>query len=324
MTVWLQDLDEGSSPAFSGLTITADNKDALVINHTGTGFIIKANTSEFVINDAGRVGIGTADPKTKLHITNGSGTTDGITIGGDLGYGGNVPFQIVHGVAAVVIERQDPGGGLCPELTLSKTKGSWGAPASVAAGNCLAKINFNGYDGNDSLTKAVSLIGEVGGGVSTNIVPGIFRVEIANTAGVPTERLRIDSYGYYTLGKGTKYDGFITKPSSEITTADAAQTTLDFMTLLDENTYHVEAYIIGVKSDGSERASYHLAATVYRTGAGSATIEGSVTSLHTQESDSSVEATFTVSGNDLRVSVTGIAAETWEWGAIIKYSNMSN
>ena len=112
--------------------------------------------------------------------------------------------------------------------------------------------------------------------------------------------------------------------TAEIQTTDAAQTTLISHTLLDENTYHVEAQIVAVQSDGTDRASYHLACTVYRTGAGVATLQGSVTSLHTQESNVSLDATLTVSGSDIRVSVTGIVAETWEWGTTITYINISN
>ena len=82
--------------------------------------------------------------------------------------------------------------------------------------------------------------------------------------------------------------------------------------------------MVGVQSDGTDRASYHIAATVYRTGAGNATIQGTVTSIHTQESNGALDATFTVNGSDVRCSVTGIAAETWEWGTTLKYINMSN
>lgn len=127
-----------------------------------------------------------------------------------------------------------------------------------------------------------------------------------------------------TTGVGTKHDGLIVKPAAEVQTTDAVQTTVDSITLLDENTYHVEAEVVGVKSDGTDRATYHLACTVYRTGAGGATLQGAVTSFHTQESDANWDATFTVNGNDLRVSVTGVAATTVEWGCTMLYMNMSN
>jgi hypothetical protein len=126
------------------------------------------------------------------------------------------------------------------------------------------------------------------------------------------------------VGPGTKHDGHITKAPAEVQTTDATQTTVDSVTLLDENTYHVEAWVVGVKSDGSDRASYHITATVYRTGAGNATLQGAVTAVHSQESNAAWDATFTVSGNDIRVSVTGVAATTIEWGCTLKYINMSN
>ena len=125
-------------------------------------------------------------------------------------------------------------------------------------------------------------------------------------------------------GAGTKCDGMMTRASSEVQNNNANPVTVDSITLLDENTYHVEAWVVGVKSDGSDRASYHIACTAYRTGAGGATLEGGVSSLHTAESDPNWDATFTVNGNDLRVSATGVAATTIEWGCVIKYINMSN
>lgn len=129
--------------------------------------------------------------------------------------------------------------------------------------------------------------------------------------------------GSLDIGSGVKHDGYIVTNAAEVQTANAVQTTLDTVALLDENTYHIEAYIVGVQDDGTDRASYHIAATVYRTAAGGATLQGGVTSFHTQESNAALDATFTVNANDVRVSVTGIAAENWEWGCTIKYINMS-
>lgn len=131
--------------------------------------------------------------------------------------------------------------------------------------------------------------------------------------------------GGLTIGTGTKHDGYVIRDAVEVQTTDAtANVTLDTLILEDENTYHIEALVVGVQSDGTDRASYHIAATVYRTAVGGATIQGTVTSLHTQESNASLDCTITVSSNDARVSVTGIAAETWEWGCTVKYINMSN
>jgi len=126
------------------------------------------------------------------------------------------------------------------------------------------------------------------------------------------------------IGAGTKHDGYTILPSAEVQTTDATVTVVDNITLSDENTYHVEALIVGVKTDGSQRASYHIAGTFYRTSAGNATQQGSTTLLHSEESDANWATTFTVDTNDVRVSVTGVAATTIEWGCTLKYINMSN
>jgi len=126
------------------------------------------------------------------------------------------------------------------------------------------------------------------------------------------------------IGPDTRHDGYVIRDAAEVETANAVQTTLDNITLLDENTYHAEALVVGVKSDGTDRASYHIAGTFYRTAAGVATLQGVVTVLHSAESNAAWDATFTVNGNDLRVSVTGVAATTIEWGCTLKYINMSN
>lgn len=119
-------------------------------------------------------------------------------------------------------------------------------------------------------------------------------------------------------------DDLTISATDTVQTTDATQTTLDTVTLTDENTYHVEALVTGVQSDGTDRASYHIACTVYRTSAGSATLQGAVTVIHGNESNAALDCTFTVSGNDLRLSVTGIAAETWEWDGRITRINGSN
>jgi len=124
--------------------------------------------------------------------------------------------------------------------------------------------------------------------------------------------------------KGIKCDGLVIQKATETQTTDATVTTIHTITLEDEHTYQVEADIIGVKSDGTDRASYKIACTVYRTGAGVATLQGATTSIHAQESNADWDAAFTVSGNDLRVSVTGVAVTTIDWGGIVKYVNMSN
>lgn len=146
---------------------------------------------------------------------------------------------------------------------------------------------------------------------------GVDWIEMGPTGGMTTLT------GGVTIGSGTKHDGYVISDTAEVQTSDANQTTLDTIALLDENTYHVEAFVVGVQDDGTDRASYHIACTAYRTAAGSATLQGGVTQMHASESNAALDATFTVSGNNLLVSVTGIGGETWEWGTTTTLINMS-
>lgn len=161
---------------------------------------------------------------------------------------------------------------------------------------------------------------------ATEVTSSIIHGDINAAPASQALRLNADVLIRYhtTQGPGTKCDGLVTRAPAEIQTLNAVQTTADSITLLDENTYHCIAYVVGVKSDGTDRASYHVECTVYRTGGGGATLQGAVTVVHSQESNAAWDATFTVNGNDLRVSVTGVAATTIEWTANLKYINMSN
>lgn len=210
------------------LTITAAGNFTLVQNGVDviTSRAVGALANTLYLK-AGNVGIGTAaDPATRLHITNGLGTTNGITIGKDLGLGGNVPFQVVHTVTNIVFERRVAGAALCPEVILSKTRGDFDNPAAVADGNCLGKYKFNGHDGTDSLTTAASIEGYADDTVSGNVVPGKVILKTADAAGALTERMSINSAGLFTLAATAAFT-----PSSvaEITAGGGITVTNEFM-----------------------------------------------------------------------------------------------
>ena len=191
-------------------------------------------------------------------------------------------------------------------------------------------VNVQGYNPGEwagvRVIGGVSIPSVVDGDFLVGSAPGVLSIESGATARTSIGLGIGDSstFSGLTIGTGTKHDGWVVRDTSEVQTTDATVTTLDFFTLLDENTYHVEAYVVAVQSDGTDRASYHIGCTVYRTAAGSATLQGTATLLHIQESNALADATCTVSGNDVRISWTGIAAETWEAGVTMLSMNMSN
>jgi hypothetical protein len=123
---------------------------------------------------------------------------------------------------------------------------------------------------------------------------------------------------------GTNSAGLWIRKALEVQTTDAVQTDMDtIVSLVADSCYHFEAFITAIQSDGSDRASYHIAATVYRDGGANAAFQGAVQTLYSSESNAALDATFTLPGaTSVVVSVTGIAAETWQWSAIAMYMNV--
>lgn len=104
-----------------------------------------------------------------------------------------------------------------------------------------------------------------------------------------------------------------------VTTTNNTATNISTLPLTDERTYYIEAVVCGVKSDGTQRASYKIAGTFYRTAAGFAVQQGSTTTLHSAESDALWNASFNVTGssNLIQVRVTGVAGTTIKWGCTL-------
>lgn len=109
-----------------------------------------------------------------------------------------------------------------------------------------------------------------------------------------------------------------TRASATVTTTNTTQTTIDSFTLDDNEIYLVQIHVVGVKSDGSDRGGFIKTATVFRDGGG-ATITAPITIDHKATSDNSYDADITVSGNDVRASVTGVASTTVNWKCFMQF-----
>lgn len=97
------------------------------------------------------------------------------------------------------------------------------------------------------------------------------------------------------------------------TTNNTQATACSFTTATD-NVYQVIADVVAIQSDGSTTAEYTRRARAKNDG-GTLTM-GTVTDVHTDEEAgfSTCDVTLDVSGTDIRVRVTGVAATTIEWG----------
>ena len=110
----------------------------------------------------------------------------------------------------------------------------------------------------------------------------------------------------------------IVNDSAAVQTSDAtANVTLYSKSIADNTCYVFDVLVTCRDTGGTDRAAYARRVRVHRQGGGVATL-GTIEAPYTDETDAAMDCTFTVSSNDLRVSVTGKAA-TINWAASITY-----
>lgn len=105
-------------------------------------------------------------------------------------------------------------------------------------------------------------------------------------------------------------------------TTDATVTTLATLPLTDNRTIQIVADVVARRTGGSagtagDGASYRLIGTFRRVSAGSATLIGSVTAVHTAESQGAWDCTLTASGNDVLLRITGATNNNMTWRSTI-------
>jgi len=104
---------------------------------------------------------------------------------------------------------------------------------------------------------------------------------------------------------------------NRVTTTNATQTTLHTIPIVASNTYKIRAEVTARRTGGSagtadDAAAYEFVGT-YKTAAGVVTLIGAVTALYTAESQAGWDATFTISGTNVLVRVTGATNNNIVW-----------
>lgn len=117
---------------------------------------------------------------------------------------------------------------------------------------------------------------------------------------------------------GTGNTGWIPKSQpARVSTADATVTTVWAYTLVDNSAVKVKANLVAMQDTAANRKVFEINILVYRDGGG-ATVEGVVFDSFVPYGSAGfalATATLDVSGNDVRLRVTGIAATNIVWTA---------
>ncbi len=103
---------------------------------------------------------------------------------------------------------------------------------------------------------------------------------------------------------------FTTNP---VSTTNADLTTIATIPITDDIVVEIEVYIVARRTNSADRAGYIRRAVVYREAAGAATIQGSVDTPLTRESDASWNCTLVASGNSILVRVQGAVGHDINW-----------
>ncbi len=102
--------------------------------------------------------------------------------------------------------------------------------------------------------------------------------------------------------------------SGTVQTTNATQTTCATIALPNGYIGIVEVLVIGANANSDQGAGYKIYG-LYSCNTGTATLIGSITKVFEQESDAAWDATFTTSGTNVLVRVTGKASTTINWEA---------
>lgn len=113
-----------------------------------------------------------------------------------------------------------------------------------------------------------------------------------------------------------------------VRTTDATVTTLSQFELDDNAAYLIEATVVARRTGGTagtagDSAAYVLNGLFYRVSAGAATQVGSTTVDVSIESVAAYDCVFDVTGNDVRVRVTGVANTNITWSATVKMKKVT-
>jgi hypothetical protein len=181
--------------------------DLLRITQTGAGnaLLVEDSTNPdstpFVIDASGRAIVG---------------NTTSVSVGGIN------PLLQVHNTLANAFLARWSANASGSELRMGKSRSATvGSFSVVSASDVLATINGYGDDGTEFIL-AGSVAVRAEGTISTGVVPGRLEFGTANSSGVNTERMRIDSAGGVSIGGTAIAAGSTLRLSRNITGATTA------------------------------------------------------------------------------------------------------
>lgn len=169
-----------------------DSANSIVkLGTLSNGSTARPTGTEVVANDSGYLGLGTTTPGYRIHITGDGGTNDDIKIASSA---------------------NTPGG--TGSLFFNRSRGTTASRTSIANGDFLGTLLFEGFDGTSNLsTAAIAALSN--GTMATGSLPTDL-LFYTGANGTTTERLRITSAGNVGIGNSSPGVKLVVTPSGDM------------------------------------------------------------------------------------------------------------
>jgi hypothetical protein len=120
----------------------------------------------------------------------------------------------------------------------------------------------------------------------------------------------------YVTSDDPRLTGSVNPPCptcANATYLDGAYHVIASIPILDDSAMLIEATAVARRTDAADRAGYSRKAIVYREAGGAATLQGTIDTPLTRESNTQWNVTIGVNGNNAEIRVRGAAASTVNW-----------
>ena len=221
---------------------------------------------------------------------------DSTTVGGNARGTGAVDLQTSRTAAAQVVSGDTSFSAGINNTVSGARSGAVGSTNSVSGANSFAV----GFSNVVSQSEALAFGNTHSVAHSYSIATGLY----GKTQFSGERVMSLDSYN----GQGGAQ---LIEATNKQRSTSATPVNWD-LPIASGRTYHFQILVAGVKSDGSAIACYTRRVSAKNV-AGTVTIVNNQTIGTDYEDNASADVAVTASTTNVRISVTGIAAETWRW-----------
>jgi hypothetical protein len=271
------------------------------------------------------------DEKDSVRVATAAALPANTRTGNVLTRTGNGALPAIDGITLAAADRL-----LVKDEALGANNGIYVVTSLGSAGSPWVLTRAEDADASDEVTAGMFLVVEEGATYEESIFQLATNNPIVlNTTALTFTELSSGAPVIHALGGANHSASLLAELEAKIsdfglqgvtkapptTTVDATATTVTTIPLADNSVYEIIAEASARRTDVADRAGMIRIGLFYRAGAGA--VQQGSTNTPFSEGNSNPNVTFAVSGNNVLVQVTGVAAQTWNWAATTRYTRVS-